>query len=277
MKVVFLIPTCNKAEILAQALKLMDELDPQPSKYVFLENNSEDDTLQVLTEWQRTHPSEILRLWLREDAVQVIGQKYGVIGLIRQMLLDRARKMNVDYAVFMDDDIFIPYTDFITRITAWRKHLVGTPYPYFAQYEGLRLSPIWFQNGHSTQQVAKTVCDGFNEVHSVAGGVMCISRTLLMDDRVNFLPLIDTEQRKLGEDIGYCVKARQQGYKVYVDCSMIMGHYVETVRQKAWHADAWHPRSEFRLGKKPQRKGVVLMPEKYMQLLAEIDAQLLLS
>jgi len=214
---------------------------------------------------------------------QILGKKYAVIGVVRQLLLDRARKMDVDYAFFVDDDIYIPYPDLITRITDWKKSLVGAPYPILSGDYGLRLSPIWINRGPEGEtrlQRVKTVCDGFEEVYAVSGGLMCIGRELLMDPEINFLPLIflddraRMEARPFAEDIGYCHKARQRGYKVYVDGSMLLGHYVETVLQKQWHHQAWLGNSEFRYGKKRLRKGVVLMPDKYYEVLAKIDAHL---
>lgn len=255
----------------------MDELDPQPDKYVFLENNSEDDTLTILTEWRKKHSAEIIRLWFREDAVQILGQKYGIIGLVRQMLLDRARKLDVDYAVFVDDDIYIQYSDFITRITAWKKHLVGVPYPVLTGDHGLRLSPVWHNLGPNRRKLprkVKTVCHEFEEVFAIGGGIMCISRKLLMDTRVNFLPLSFGKPKPFAEDIGYCHVAKKHGYKTYVDGSMLVGHYVETIPQKMWQKEAWLGNSDFEYGKKPRRKGVVLMPENYIALLMQIDKQM---
>lgn len=255
----------------------MDHLDPQPDKYIFLENNSEDDTLEILFDWKRGHPTEIIRLWVREDAVQVLGQKYAMVALVRQMLLDRARNLDVDYAVFVDDDIFIPYTDFVTRITSWKKQLVGMAYPLFSGHHGLCLSPIWINDGPRRETYpmrVRTFCAGFEEVYAVGGGLMCIGKRLLMDRKVNFLPLSFAYGRPFAEDIGYCHKARQHGYKVYVDGPFLLGHYIETLQQKAWHHNAWHSDSRFQCGKKPNRKGVVVMPQKYYELLAEIDGRI---
>jgi len=107
------------------------------------------------------------------------------------------------------------------------------------------------------------VCDGFEEVYSVGGAGMCVSRKLLMDRRVNYLPLVE-EPQFYSEDIGYCFKARKYGYKCYVDGSLFLGHYVEARRKSIW-------RDDFRFGGVPDEKGVVLMPEDYMRVLAEID------
>lgn len=244
----------------------MDQLDPQPDKYVFSENNSTDGTLQIIKQWQHSHPTEILRLWFHENAVQILGSKYGVIAQIRDTLLNRARKMDVDYAIFVDSDIFITDTDFITRITSWKKHLVGAAVPVFRVDQGLCLSPTWINNGperESKPQIVKTVCDGFEEVYSVGAGAMCISHSLLMDDKVNFWPTI-THPQLYGEDISYCIKVRQHGYKVYVDGSLLLGHYVEAKTKNLW-------RDTFRYGEDPRGGGTVLMPEDYMRVLAEID------
>lgn len=266
MKVVFLIPSYNRVCLLTKTLQYLEDLNPQPYKYIFLENNSEDDTLKVLVEWGKNHPTEIIRLWFAENTYQILGTKYGAIGHVRQILLDRARKMDVDYVIFMDSDIIIPYTDFITQITSWKKDLIGVPWPMFRRNHGLCLSPIWINHGldrETKPQIVKTVCSGFEEVYGVAGAGTCISRKLLMDKRVNFLPLIDSPQ-VFSEDIGYCVTARKHGYKCYVDGSLLLGHYVEVGRKRVWHDD-------FKFGGVQEEKGVVLMPEDYITTLLEID------
>lgn len=266
MKVVMLISTYNHVELLKKTLQYLDELEPQPSKYVFSENNSEDEALQVIAEWQKTHPTEIIRLWFKENAGQILGNRYGVIGHIHQILLNRARKMDVDYAIFMSNDVFIPYTDFITRITSWKKDLVGVAVPVFREGRGLCLSPTWINDGPERDikpQIVKTMCNGFEEVYSVGGAGMCVSRKLLMDKRVNFMPLLKKPQC-YSEDIGYCFKARSFGYKCYVDGSLFLGHYVEAKRKSIW-------RKDFQFGGVPYEEGVVLMPEDYMRVLAEID------
>lgn len=265
-KVAFLITAYNSAKLLRQTLRFMEELDPQPDKYVFSENNSTDGTLNVIRQWQCSHPTEIIRLWFREDAVQILGNKYEVLAQIRDTLLNRARKMDVDYAIFVDSDIFITHTDFITRITSWNKNLVGAAVPVFRASHGLCLSPTWINCGSEREtkpQIVKTVCDGFEEVYSVGAGALCISRKLLMDREVNFSPTIRKPQ-VYGEDISYCIKARQHGYKVYVDGSLLLGHYVEAKIKNLWH-------DSFQYGEDPRGGGMMLMPEDYIASLLEID------
>lgn len=266
MKVVFLIPTYNHARLLVKTLQYMEDLDPQPDKYIFLENNSEDETLKLLVKWQRTHPTEIIRLWFTKNTYQILGTKYGVIGQLRQILLDRARKLDVEYAIFVDSDILIPYTDFITRLTSWKTHLVGGVSPIFRGTHGLCLSAVWFNFGSEREtkpHACKTVCDGFEEVYSVGTAAMCISRELLMDKKVNFLPIITNPQLH-SEEAGYCVRARERGFKVYVDGSLLLGHYVQAGGKKIWT-------DEFQYGGKLDEKGVFLMPEDYIATLLKID------
>ena len=123
---VLLIPTYNNARVLNSTLAYLDKLEPKPKYYIFLENNSTDDTLNLLYYWKSNHPNtEIIRLWFKKDAVT---SPYEIIGLVRQMLLDRARKLGVDFAIFIDDDIFLAEKDFIAKITRHGKDLVGGAY-----------------------------------------------------------------------------------------------------------------------------------------------------
>ena len=235
MKTTILIPTFNNAIALANCFKFLHNLEPQPSLYIILENNSVDKTLELIIIWKRHHPNtQLIRLWFRKDAVQVLGNPYAMIGTIRQILLDRARNLSPDYAIFIDDDIFLGNKDFIERITGWHKDLVGAP--YLRKFpEGMFIASKWINVNPNRKEYAYTLkrqACGFQEVYMTSGGALCISNKLLQDKRVNFMPILTNEETS--EDFGYCIKARKHGYKVYLDGTLKMGHMIRNTGNKAW-------------------------------------------
>ena len=233
-----LTPTYNKNDILHRSLGFMDQLDPQPTAYIFLENNSHDGTLITLTEWAKTHPTTIIRWWLRDDAVQRMGNPFTILALIRQTLLNEARKRNADYAIFVDDDILLFDSDIITRLTDHRKPLVSASYSFpNAYHHGIFLNAIW---PHDDGYQWRKSCTGLHPVCGVASGALCIRHDLLMDERVSFTPITNPQ---LSEDFHYCERALEHGYQPYLDCDVRVGHCFKATDMgsslRYWHHRPW--------------------------------------
>jgi glycosyltransferase involved in cell wall biosynthesis len=230
-KVIFLIPTYNNATFLRDCLGKLIELYPQPDLYVFLENNSTDDTLQVIQDFKG--PKKLIRLWFKEDLIEKAGNPYEGIGIARQVLLEYARKLNPNYAIFIDDDIVIYPPDFVTQITRRHKDVIGAP--YLRRYpEGTFLASKWKRKGKDKLWF-KSKCKGLQKVYVTSAGCICLSRRIIQDKRVNFHPVIWTEKLKASEDFSYCIRAHHAGYDVWLDGDINgIGHYAEIDKDKPW-------------------------------------------
>lgn len=227
--------TYNNDKALLECLaRYLRRLNPQPYKYIFFTNNNLDSTLELLLQWKLKRPTEIISLWFRKDAIKVLANPYAIIGLARQTLLERARHHDADYAVFIDDDVFIADTNLLERITAWNKPIVGGP--YIRKFpEGNFLASKWINLTQARKKFPyrlKRKCVGFQEVLMTSAGCMCINRELLHDDRVKFYPVEMTSDTS--EDFGYCLRARKYGYKTYLDCTLRLGHYIRPKIKKPW-------------------------------------------
>ena len=238
-------------------LESFRRLDPQPERFIFLENNSLDDTLARVVSFAR--PKEVVRLWFREDAMSyverhwhagepAISSRYDLIGICRQLLLQRARKLDPDYAIFLDADIVVLSEDLIDRLCRWENlDIVGAPYlRYFPQ--GRLLSAIW-PNPNPTPEYPFQLLPLENisserptEALAVGGGCMRLSRKVIQDKTLNFYPV----QRPwlgfgpLAEDFGYCLQARALGYNVHLDPAAKLAHWSfkpEQLRSCAWAVD----------------------------------------
>ena len=228
--IALLIPTYNNDFILDQCLDYISWLNPQPSWYIFAENNSTDATMSVLFDWKMKHPNtKIIRLWFKPDAIKQLGNPYAIIGIMRQFLLMKARTLNVDFAIFVDDDILLADKNFLPRITKHKKDLVGGA--YFRSYpKGNLLSYLAFntyknKNSHP-YRLRNFQMFKLSKVAAISGGCMCISKKLLMDTRANFYPIPDHYNTgHAGEDFAYCVTARDLGYEVWVDDTFRICHF----------------------------------------------------
>lgn len=246
-------------------LESLRHLDPQPDRFIFLENNSCDDTLAKVANFDR--PKEIVRLWFREDAVDyvernwhpgepTISSRYDLIGICRQFLLQRARKLDPDYVIFLDADIVVLSEDLIERLCKWKGvDIVGAPYVrYFPK--GQLLSALW-PNPNPTHESPFQLLPRENipsdrptEALAVGGGCMRLSRKVIQERTLNFYPV----QRPwlgfgpLAEDFAYCLHARTLGYNVYLDPAAKIAHWVPTLERIgscAWTTDQYGELTRF--------------------------------
>jgi glycosyltransferase involved in cell wall biosynthesis len=231
-------------------------LAPQPDKFIFLENNSVDNTLLKLAKFER--PKEIIRLWFREDAMDyvektwhpgepIISARYDLIGICRQLLLQRARNLDPDYAIFLDSDIVVLSEDLISRLCKWENaDIVGAPYVRDFQ-QGRLVSALW-ANPHPTPEYPfqllsrDMIPNRLTEVLAIGGGCMRLSREVIQEKALSFYPV----QRPwlgvgpLAEDFGYCLNAREFGFKICLDPTVKLAHLPSTSAQLgtiAWTTD----------------------------------------
>ena len=224
MKIVLLIPCYNNARNLRNAFASYYKLDPQPDRYIFCENNSRDDTARVIVrEFRR--PKRLIRFWLRDDISTKGENPYLGIATARQLLLEAARKEDPDFAIFMDSDIYVKTPAMIEMLTAWDKDIVGGIY-WRAYPEGIYIASKWPSSITGKYFMRKwpefdnQVGPGLNEVAMTSGGCLCLSRRIIQDKRINFFPLYDRDPQA-SEDYGYCLQARDFGYKTYLDLRFI--------------------------------------------------------
>jgi GT2 family glycosyltransferase len=238
--VIVLIPIYQMKTVFSKVSQFLYELNPQPSQYVLLENNSTDGTLNEVSKFEKPH--EIIRLWFKDNPC-FDGSYYTaheIIAIVRQMLLDRARKLNVDFAIFLDADIAPLTTDTVESLTGWgdKADIIGGPYLRPFPNEVL-LDAFWRSSvpGHWTmRRTAKLAVQPLEDVAIVGGGCMCLTRKILEDKRMNFWPRNLKWIPDYSEDHAFCLDALDFGYKVALDTTVELSHgvYEDPNRQKPW-------------------------------------------
>lgn len=204
-----------------------------------MENNSTDKTMDILKIWKLYHPNTIIiRLWFVKNALKKLGNPYAIIGLARELLLKKVRQLNVDYAIFIDDDIIVKQTDFITRITKHNLPIVGGPYlrTFSIQVDdkigevGVYIASKWFNNTPEGKYLLKSGCEPkLQEVAMTSAGCLCLNKTIIQDKRLHFYPV----RPNCSEDFGFCLESRDLGYKVYLDGTIQLDHMFKGYR-KPW-------------------------------------------
>jgi len=228
LKTLILVPVFNSGKILPTLFSYLYELDPQSNLYVFAENNSSDDTLKQVCRFKL--PYKIIRVWFRNDAAMSSENRYVPIAHIRQLLLTFARDYDPDYAIFLDSDVFPLTKGLIKNLTYWRKDIVGGAYLRVFP-EGIWLASKWKSNS----MLHKKTFLPLEEPYVTSAGCMCLSRKIIQDKKVNFYPVL------LGasEDFSYCLQAREQGYKVFLDGITKIKHLIpKKIPVKPWTRNA---------------------------------------
>lgn len=241
LNVAILIPTHNNNETLQRCLNYLHNLEPQPKHYLFFTNNNTDGTVETINKWKEVHPNSILlNLDFDKKTLQLLLHKnpYNIIGLARQLLLNKTRKLNVDYAIFIDDDILIADRNFISRITEHNKDIVGGAY-YRSYPSGDFLCYLTFNKGKNKDThpyiLRNYLKKALFKVAATSGGCLCLSKKVIMDKRLNFFPIIDYYHTgKAGEDFSYCEGARRLGYNIWIDDTFQLCHYQIHKEARPW-------------------------------------------
>ena len=241
--VVMLIPIYQMRTVFAKVKQFLYELNPQPGKYIFLENNSTDGTLEEIAKFEKPH--EIIRLWFKSNPGfdGSFNTAHLIISLVRQMLLDRARRLNMDYAIFLDADVCPLTTDMVASLTSWgdKADIVGGPYlrPFPSE---VLLDVFWKSSvpgDWTMRRTAKVAVQPLEDVAIVGGGCMCLTRRILDDKRMQFWPRNPKWIPEYSEDHAFCLDALDLGYKVALDTTVELSHgvYDDPNRQKPWMLD----------------------------------------
>ena len=227
-KTLILVPVYNCAKTLPSFLNSLYDLIPQPNLYVFAENNSSDDTLEQVQRFKLPH--KVIRVWFRKDAAMCDTNRYQPIAHIRQLLLTFARNYDPDYAIFLDSDVFPRTKELIENLIRWRKDIVGGAY-LRAFPDGIWLASKWKNPSESKYTYHREIQKSLDEPLITSAGCMCLSRKIIQDKRINFYPL----RPNASEDFGYCLQAREHGYKVFLDGVTKLEHYIpEKMPIKPW-------------------------------------------
>ena len=247
-KTVVLMPAYQVGKFWDQVQYSLFNLDPQPDLFVFCENNSRDETLRKLAHFKRPH--ELISYWLQDDAIKKCETPYDLVAVARQFLLQRARHLDPDVALFIDADIAVKTPGILESLERWIRmagmDIVGAPYPRYYP-EGLFLGALWYapkdraRPGKPFLLMPRPRMIWDPDVAAICGGCMMLSRRILQDRRLNFIPV---SRPHLGvgdvsEDYGYCLEAHRLGYRVGLDSSVMLKHWVvnEHLRSKAWRVD----------------------------------------
>ncbi|MFH0748814.1 MAG: glycosyltransferase family A protein [Candidatus Bathyarchaeota archaeon] len=243
MKTIILIPTRNNESLIPSFFIALYNLNPQPEKFIFATNDNEDRTLELLNDFQKPHEIVVIENLDRE--VEKTVSIYKNIAFIRQVLLNKARFYNPDFAVFIDDDVFIQSPNLLNIFTSRNLDIVGDPYLKMWP-EGTYLASRWKHPTDPTLCLLRKIPrKDIEEVEMTSGGCLCLSRKVVQDTRLSFWPMnYILERPETSEDFGYCLTAKKYGYKIWLEGTIQLDHrvYVRGPRsRKPWTVPSQNP------------------------------------
>jgi hypothetical protein len=246
-------------------------LDPLPEKVIFCENNSNDNTLELISNFKLPH--EVIRVWFRKDAGKTKSQNFEPIANVRQLLLTRARTYGAKMAIFLDDDCIPQDRDFIEAFTNNNLDICGGE--YLRDFpEGTFVASGWevdspiedMPNGDNllaVKNLRETIkrakmhnCpmlifyyenfskEAIYKPTVTSAGAMALSEKILQDRRLNFVPLrhdLVKHPEGVSEDFGFCLLARSFGYEIFLDFRIKFAHLGgvsnTAVKHRPWAVD----------------------------------------
>ena len=246
MDVIICVPVYRSASYLETLFSGLYKLEPQPSKVIFVENNSTDNTLIKVARYKRPH--EVIRFWLRDDWIKHSDTVYDAVAIARQFGLQRSRELKPDYLLFFDSDMIINQKDLLDELTRWPTDIVGGAYlrlfhvdavPEYSQPEGasVMLAASWKhpQIPNMLQRRSRALKIPFDDtVLTVGGGCLLLNNKVFNDERINFYPI---QIENHSEDFGYVEAARRFGYTVGLDSAARISHLITPSKNwfKPWN------------------------------------------
>lgn len=170
---------------------------------------------------------------------EILHVPLSLVYVARDMIIDYAIKGEFTHVMFIDSDMVFN-SDLLIKLAEHDKDIVSglavkrkPPYTPCV-YEKLRIGEL----GEGICEIAKTYTEGLNQAEGV-GMACCLIKTAVFkkireSGQQPFFPI-----KGLGEDFAFCVRARQQGFKIYFDTSLKVGHLGSIIcsedTYKAWN------------------------------------------
>jgi hypothetical protein len=150
----------------------------------------------------------------------------------RNSIVEDFLKTDCDILWFLDSDVVPPH-NVLDLITLHGEHwdLAGAPYPVFMTpegYKGPQVVMCVYRQDEKGLHASAVPNKGTEMVDGLATGCIFIKRDVFKQLKKPYFEFkFDPETRFLteGEDLGFCRKVNDLGYKFFTDYSMVCKHY----------------------------------------------------
>lgn len=158
----------------------------------------------------------------------------------RNNLARKALEMNADYVFWLDSDMVFPSDTLIRMFELLEKHnldmLAGVYHRRVAPYK-----PIAFDKCDITPEgicewteFDEMPSDEVFEIGACGFGCVLMKSQILFDTLAKFGDMF-SPIGMVGEDLSFCWRARQVGYKIHATEAINLGHYSHTIVTKQFY------------------------------------------
>jgi GT2 family glycosyltransferase len=213
----------NRAWILPKYLQALQNIDYNDKFYMFLENDSDDNTFEILYKF---HYNKLKSIKTQEKIPNETRKQYNQDGYshlanIRNKFLEMFLETDADYLLSIDSDIIVP-SDILTELLKYTDNntIVGASICNIPNREldGSIAGNFMIEINGEIKHPNNYPLSGVMEV-DVIGAVYLIPRKAIEDG-------IRYGSDKQGEDIYFCRQAKSKGYKLLVDLDCKPKHYM---------------------------------------------------
>ena len=151
----------------------------------------------------------------------------------RNLIVQRFLSKGHDYLLMLDSDNVPPPS--VINLADYKKDVVGALYFMWSKGE---IMPTAFDRSNDGMYSPIKIDDkdGMVECDAVGTGIIMLSKKVLKEIKSPFSNEYDADGIKLfGLDIAFCRKAKEKGYKVYVNLDYVCDHWV-VVNLKRFYA-----------------------------------------
>lgn len=143
--------------------------------------------------------------------------------------------MNADYVLWLDSDMVFP-ADTLERMLATMQEkdldiLTGVYYRRRSPYTPVLFDQLEIVDDTCNSTEFDTIPDELFEVGGCGFGCVLMSADVLFNVMAKYQDLFFPFAR-VGEDIAFCVRARECGFKIFADPSIALGHYSQQIVTK---------------------------------------------
>ena len=157
----------------------------------------------------------------------------------RNALGKKALEMDADYVMWFDSDMMFQPDIMVEMLKEMEENdldiLSGVYYRRSHPYTPVLFDRLEIEkNGEVTTTEFAEIPEGLFEVGGCGFGCVLMKTEVLFNVMSKYLDLF-SPLGKCGEDLSFCIRARECGYKIYADSKYYLGHHSHTIVNKAFY------------------------------------------
>lgn len=235
----------NRAWCLPEFLKALDRqtktYSPDKISYLFLINDSVDDSEKILKNWAATDGKKYKQVQLANinfgntDAVDHTWSdtKLQNMAYMRDKGLEALKNSDNTFLFSIDSDIILQQDDVLRHLVGLDRSIVSEV--FWATWEHKDAKPlpnVWISGGYGLNDgfVQRLHTPGIYEVGGL--GAITLIHKDVVDKGVTYQRVLNLPGEMRGEDRDFCVRATCAGFKLWADTYRTPQHIDRTDQQK---------------------------------------------